>query len=169
MGYTFYPGLTRAQAVNRAFTADGIEIIAKSGNWRLYRMPGSDPMLTVALVERHNGDYGVKLVDITAGPRVIPPAALARRYVAHYGGEITVAGGAYGTTVLRAALAGDYKSPGARVVLADEGTWSDGVPFAGEYCWHKATQFVRLRDYTLVRFGNNWQLRFDYTVITPGE
>lgn len=104
MGSTTYVGKNAQEAI--AYELSGTEVLAKSGNWYMWRNEHGYIGLTYFITRKDSYRYGtnVKGVDITMGPNVTPPVRIAREYVAAYGGDIDTAGGKYGARILRKAI-----------------------------------------------------------------
>lgn len=170
MGWTGYPGATAQEVIAHELT--GTEVLARSGNWAMWRNKSGHVGLTHFLTDRakEHGTWWtyVKSVDITMGPNDTPPASIARKFVAAYGGDTDAAGGEYGAPVLRKALepkpAGVKVIPGYTTFTIPEdkyvSTWSDGVAFAGEYVWLGKYRARRMLDGREVRLPRNWRRRW---------
>ncbi len=168
MGWTGYYGLTAQEAI--AAEMRGTEIIKRSGNWIVFRNQYGHVGLTHFLTQRSRDEVFVKDVDITMGPGIVPPRAIAQAYVDLYDGDIDKAGGHYGADVLREALEKrsqkdkvDIK-PGATFALDTEGTWSDGEPMRGEYTYLGKYR-ARRDDGITVKLPRWWRRRATATLV----
>lgn len=146
---------TTQDAINDEYS--GVEILRQSGNWVLCRTPNGFVSLDRILIERHDGGIFIKEVPITWGPNDVPPAAIARAYIALFDGDIEKAGGQYGTGLLRAALKPRVAlTAGSRMRFSAPGYWSDGVAIAGDYTYLGKFR-ARRSDGQTVRLPRSWR------------
>lgn len=146
MGWTGYYGLTADEAKHAE--VNGCDVIAKSGNWwlvvpqdeeRRHKYPA---ILVKFITERSDGQVAVKTLDITMGVGV-PPATIARKYLAYYNGDFDAAGGTYGADDLREAVkpkktvtlkAGDmFTISGSPYTFSGGGSLDGDYRFVGKY------------------------------------
>lgn len=166
MGWTGYADLTTQEAIT--FELRGTSVHARTGNWVMWENENGHVGLTHFLTKRSGSTAFIKAVDITMGPLRTPPASVARKFVAAYGGDVDAAGGEYGAPILRQALAPKPRTPkpipGYTVFTIPEdkyvSTWSDGVAFAGEYVWLGKYRARRMLDGRVVRLPRNWRRRW---------
>lgn len=167
MGWTGYPNMKAQEAI--AEELRGTEVLARSGNWVMWRNSHEHVGLTYFLTERKDGYVYVKGVDITMGPGKIPPRTIARKYLAEYGFDYDAAGGTYGADLLRRASEFVPRTkviPGHTAFRIPEDeyglTWADDVPMAGEYVWLGGFRALRMVDRQHVRLPRNWRRRWLY-------
>lgn len=164
MGYTGYSTSDTQYAL--AQEMGSTEVLAASGNWRLWRNTHGYTGLTYFIVERAAGRVYVKGVDITEGPFATPPAHLARKLVAAHGGDVDAAGGHFGADLLRKALQPRRKVAKGDLVRVTKGAghWAPGVGVAGDYrfaggyrAWREGIGYVRL--------PRDWRTAWEWEVV----
>lgn len=158
MGSTLYPDLTAQEAIEQELR--GTHIMARSGNWVMWKNVGGHVGLTYFITRRYSEGVSVKGVEINMGPNETPPASIARKYIKAYNGDVDAAGGEYGAPVLRKAVAPKPKAmkPGDRFRFEDTGvrSWRDGYPWASEYTYLGGFRAERA-DGVLVRLHKTWR------------
>ncbi len=161
MGSTTYRDLTAEQAKNLELS--GCEVLAKSGNWYIYRTPSGFVGLVHFLVQRYADGVNVKAVDIDMGPTVTPPKRIAEKFLEYYDGDVEAAGGVYGGVVLRQALSEQNVryDRGQKFVVKREGRWDDGAPLDGTYTFIAKFRAVR-SDGVLVRLPRTWRRTWNH-------
>lgn len=169
MGWTGYYGLTAQEAIQRELDDYELTVIKRSGNWILSRNSGGHIGLIHFLTQRHDGQALVKPIEITMGPGIVPPRAIAQAYVDYYDGDIDKAGGHYGAEILRTALAPKRNDvtnirPGMTFTMSEGGTWSDGTPFGGEYTYLGKYR-ARRDDGITVKLPRWWRRRATATLV----
>lgn len=164
MGSTSYTNTTAEAA--KQMELIGCEVLARSGNWYIFKNPSGYIGLTHFIVQRYGNEVNVKAVDITMGPLVTPPKSIAKKFVAYYNGNAYEAGGEYGAPVLRQALSENGKAPkkyarGDKFVVEHLGHWDSGAPVSGTYTFISAFR-ARRETGEYVRLPRTWRRTWNH-------
>jgi hypothetical protein len=173
MGTTGYQNMTTAQAV--AYDLRECDVLASSGQWRLYTYTTSDgdthTDLAHCITSRDDGWAYVKIVPACMGPCATPPRAIFRRYVgmvpepanqyeAEWREKVTRE---HDTQASRPAV-----KPGDTFAITSTpyhaGKWSDGVPVPGTYQLVKGYTARRF-DGVLVTLPKAWRRHYVYEAV----